>query len=42
MNNLQVYNRDVKYIQEVEVIESELSEYLYNFKNDIISNGDVF
>lgn len=42
MNNLQVYNRDVNYIPEVEVIESELSEYLYNFKNDVISNGDVF
>lgn len=42
VNNLQVYNRDVKYKAEVEIIELELSEYLYNFKNDIVSNGDVF
>ena len=42
VNNLQVYNRDVKYKAEVEIIELELSEYLYNFKNEIVSNGDVF
>ena len=42
VNNLQVYNRDIDYLPEVEIIESELFEYLYNFKNEIISNGDVF
>ena len=42
MNNLQVYNRDDKYREEVEVIELELSEYLYNFKERIVSTGDVF
>lgn len=42
VNNLQVYNRDVKYRKEVEIIELELSEYLYNFKNSIVSTGDVF
>ena len=42
VNNLQVYNRDDKYREEVEVIELELSEYLYNFKKRIVSTGDVF
>lgn len=42
VNNLQVYNRDDKYREEVEVIELELSEYLYNFKERIVSTGDVF
>ena len=42
MNNLQVYNRDDKYREEVEMIELELSEYLYNFKKRIVSTGDVF
>lgn len=42
VNNLQVYNRDIDYLPEVGIIESELFEYLYNFKNEIISNGDVF
>lgn len=42
VNNLQVYNRDDKYREEVEVIEVELSEYLYNFKERIVSTGDVF
>ncbi len=42
VNNLQVYNRDVKYKAEVEIIELELSEYLYNFKKRIVSTGDVF
>ena len=42
VNNLQVYNRDDKYREEVEMIELELSEYLYNFKKRIVSTGDVF
>lgn len=42
VNNLQVYSRDDKYREEVEMIELELSEYLYNFKKRIVSTGDVF
>ena len=42
VNNLQVYSRDDKYREEVEMIELELSEYLYNFKERIVSTGDVF
>lgn len=41
-NNLQVFNRDDKYKAEVEFIESELSDYLYNFQNKMVSNGEVF
>lgn len=42
VNNLQVFNRDDKYKEEVEFIESELSDYLYNFQNKMVSNGEVF
>ena len=31
-----------KYKEEVKIIEQELSEYLYPFKNEILSNGDIF
>ena len=31
-----------KYKEEVKIIEQELSEYLYPFKNEILSDGDIF
>ena len=42
INNIQIYNRNDKYKDEVTIIEQELSEYLYPFKNKIISDGDIF
>ena len=42
INNIQIYNRNDKYKDEVTIIEQELSEYLYPFKNEIISDGDIF
>ena len=42
INNIQIYNRNDKYKEEVKIIEQELSEYLYPFKNKIVSDGDIF
>ena len=42
INNIQIYNRNDKYKQEVKIIEQELSEYLYPFKKEILSDGDIF
>lgn len=42
INNIQIYNRNEKYKQEVSIIEEELSEYLYPFKETIISDGEIF
>lgn len=42
INNIQIYNRNETYKEEVKIIEQELSEYLYPFKDKIVSNGDIF